>query len=199
MTYWPWWLGGVGLALAAVLHFVLTRRLLAVSGRFSTLVDRARHGEAPDDPELSHDDLLAALRAATAEQFGASASTPEPPAEPAPEPLPTAAPNDAGTSLVFFGGVALGACASAWLAGALHPEVGIGSPLFASLVGGTGRQAVVLTLGGVLVGFGTRMAGGCTSGHGLVGVSRLQKGSLLATLAFFGAGVLASLLIARFV
>jgi uncharacterized membrane protein YedE/YeeE len=33
------------------------------------------------------------------------------------------------------------------------------------------------------------MAGGCTSGHGMCGVSRFQKGSLLATVAFFGAGV----------
>jgi uncharacterized membrane protein YedE/YeeE len=47
----------------------------------------------------------------------------------------------------------------------------------------------LLVLGGALVGFGTRMAGGCTSGHGMCGVSRLQKGSLLATVAFFGTGV----------
>ena len=49
-----------------------------------------------------------------------------------------------------------------------------------------------LLVGGLLVGFGTRMASGCTSGHGLCGVSRLQKGSLVATVCFFGAGVAVS-------
>jgi len=49
-----------------------------------------------------------------------------------------------------------------------------------------------LLLGGLCVGFGTRMAGGCTSGHGLCGVSRFQPGSLVATVAFFATGVAVS-------
>jgi uncharacterized membrane protein YedE/YeeE len=44
----------------------------------------------------------------------------------------------------------------------------------------------------MLVGFGTRMATGCTSGHGLCGVARFEKGSLLATCCFFGTGVIVS-------
>jgi uncharacterized membrane protein YedE/YeeE len=64
---------------------------------------------------------------------------------------------------------------------------------FARMTGGSPVSGIiVLVLGGVLVGFGTRMAGGCTSGHGLCGVSRGQRGSLLATCAFFGGGVVAS-------
>jgi hypothetical protein len=55
----------------------------------------------------------------------------------------------------------------------------------------------MLLAGGALVGFGTRMAGGCTSGHGMCGVSRFQKGSLLATAAFFGTGVVTSLLLGK--
>ena len=42
---------------------------------------------------------------------------------------------------------------------------------------------------GLLVGIGTRYAGGCTSGHGICGVSRLSPRSLLATVAFIAAGV----------
>lgn len=45
-----------------------------------------------------------------------------------------------------------------------------------------------LLLAGLLVGVGTRFGGGCTSGHGVCGISRLSLRSLLATLAFMGAG-----------
>jgi uncharacterized membrane protein YedE/YeeE len=44
----------------------------------------------------------------------------------------------------------------------------------------------VLLLGGGLVGIGTRLAGGCTSGHGVCGVSRLAPRSIVATLTFMG-------------
>jgi uncharacterized membrane protein YedE/YeeE len=47
-----------------------------------------------------------------------------------------------------------------------------------------------IALAGVLVGFGTRMSGGCTSGHGVCGLSRFSGRSLIATLTFmFSAGV----------
>ena len=45
-----------------------------------------------------------------------------------------------------------------------------------------------LLLAGLLVGVGTRFGGGCTSGHGVCGLSRLSVRSLVATLAFMGAG-----------
>ncbi len=45
-----------------------------------------------------------------------------------------------------------------------------------------------LVLAGLLVGVGTRYGGGCTSGHGVCGLSRLSPRSLVATLAFMGAG-----------
>lgn len=47
-------------------------------------------------------------------------------------------------------------------------------------------------VGGFLVGFGARWANGCTSGHGISGLSALQRGSLLALLGFFGGGLLAT-------
>ncbi len=49
---------------------------------------------------------------------------------------------------------------------------------------------VKLFLGGMLVGFGTRYANGCTSGHSIFGLSILQSSSLKATLAFFAGGLL---------
>ena len=46
-----------------------------------------------------------------------------------------------------------------------------------------------LIIAGLLVGIGTRYGGGCTSGHGICGLSRLSPRSLIATLAFMGSGM----------
>ena len=46
-----------------------------------------------------------------------------------------------------------------------------------------------LIIAGMLVGIGTRYGGGCTSGHGICGLSRLSPRSLIATLAFMGSGM----------
>lgn len=46
-----------------------------------------------------------------------------------------------------------------------------------------------LIIAGLLVGIGTRYGGGCTSGHGVCGLSRLSPRSLIATLAFMGSGM----------
>ena len=46
-----------------------------------------------------------------------------------------------------------------------------------------------LLAAGLLVGFGTRVGNGCTSGHGVCGLARLSRRSLLATLAFMGSGI----------
>ena len=48
----------------------------------------------------------------------------------------------------------------------------------------------VLLLGGFLVGFGARYAGGCTSGHAISGLSNLQIPSLIAVIGFFAGGLL---------
>lgn len=52
----------------------------------------------------------------------------------------------------------------------------------------------VVAIAGVLVGFGTRLCNGCTSGHGLCGMSRLSRRSIIATLTFFGVGVVTATL-----
>ena len=49
-------------------------------------------------------------------------------------------------------------------------------------------KAAVLLGAGVLIGFGARAAGGCTSGHGIVGVAQGARSSLLATMAFLAGG-----------
>ena len=47
----------------------------------------------------------------------------------------------------------------------------------------------LVAVAGLLVGIGTRTSNGCTSGHGLCGMSRFSKRSIIATMVFFGVGV----------
>lgn len=52
----------------------------------------------------------------------------------------------------------------------------------------TAKGLIIMVAGGFLVGFGTRYAGGCTSGHAIMGLSNLQWPSLIATLSFMAGG-----------
>ncbi|GAA4960640.1 YeeE/YedE family protein [Algibacter aquimarinus] len=57
------------------------------------------------------------------------------------------------------------------------------------------KALILLVVGGLLVGFGTRYAGGCTSGHAITGLSSLQKPSLIAVIGFFIGGLIMANLI----
>jgi uncharacterized membrane protein YedE/YeeE len=57
------------------------------------------------------------------------------------------------------------------------------------------KGLVMMVGGGLLVGFGTRYAGGCTSGHAIMGLSNLQWPSLVATVSFMAGGFLVANLI----
>ena len=59
----------------------------------------------------------------------------------------------------------------------------------------TVKGFIIIVLGGFLVGFGTRYAGGCTSGHAISGLSDLQPASLVAVIGFFIGGLLMTWLI----
>jgi uncharacterized membrane protein YedE/YeeE len=67
-----------------------------------------------------------------------------------------------------------------------------------AVIGTAPRSTVWLLLAGLLAGFGARLGGGCTSGHGVCGVSRLSGRSLVATLTFVATGMLTVWLSARF-
>ncbi len=54
----------------------------------------------------------------------------------------------------------------------------------------TSHGLPILIIGGLLIGFGTRYAGGCTSGHAITGMSSLQKPSLIAVIGFFIGGLI---------
>ncbi|MDR3522315.1 MAG: YeeE/YedE thiosulfate transporter family protein [Acidocella sp.] len=69
----------------------------------------------------------------------------------------------------------------------------LGSMLVAALQGHVVAcfpgSAPLIMIGGLAVGFGTQLGAGCTSGHGVCGMSRLSVRSIAATLTFMGAGV----------
>lgn len=67
--------------------------------------------------------------------------------------------------------------------------------LFGAEVLQSPKMILILLLGGLLIGFGTRYAGGCTSGHAISGLSNLQLPSLIAVVGFFIGGLLMSWLI----
>ena len=83
---------------------------------------------------------------------------------------------DLGWRVALLAGVVLGPLA--WGA-AGGPAPGFDPP----------RSAWLLVAGGLLVGFGSRMGNGCTSGHGICGLARGSRRSLAATAAFFAAAV----------
>jgi uncharacterized protein len=61
------------------------------------------------------------------------------------------------------------------------------------------RGFIMLVIGGFMVGFGTRYAGGCTSGHAIMGLSTLQWPSLVATISFMVGGFIMSNLLLPFI
>lgn len=72
----------------------------------------------------------------------------------------------------------------------LQPEELFGLDAILSLKG-----FLILAAGGLLVGFGSRYAGGCTSGHAISGLSDLQVPSLIAVVGFFAGGLIMTFLI----
>lgn len=79
------------------------------------------------------------------------------------------------------------------VAGAFAARAALGTPAWAPSAG-----LPLLVAAGLLVGFGSRLGSGCTSGHGICGLARLSPRSLVATLTFMAAGI-ATVFVARHV
>ena len=63
-------------------------------------------------------------------------------------------------------------------------------PLGFSFPDVSNENILVVSLAGLLVGFGTRLGNGCTSGHGIIGMGRFSKRSIYATMTFMAAAML---------
>lgn len=84
--------------------------------------------------------------------------------------------SETGWRLAFLVGIALGALLMAKLLGGFVPQLATGG--------------VALVIAGLLVGYGTRLGAGCTSGHGICGLGRLSPRSLAAVLVFMASAML---------
>ena len=96
----------------------------------------------------------------------------------------------------LFGGLVLGGVISALLGGGWEPTWDLG--MFDAEIGwGAPGKVVWMFVGGLLIGFGTRFGGGCTSGHGIFGLSNLELPSLVTTISFMVGGIVTTNLIYR--
>ncbi|MFF9122726.1 YeeE/YedE family protein [Streptomyces sp. NPDC014889] len=224
MNYWPWWAGAVGLALVTVNYTLTTDRSFGVSSAWDRVLHwRSERRLEKMDDEFADDEALAeALAAATAEHFGTLpgapasytesqapyaeapyaeshapyAAPPQPPApDPGVEPVTSQRPAPLVTQAALLVSIFLGGLIASLVSGRFEIRHDMG-PGFRDLVTSDPVTMVgLLFLGGVLVGFGTRLAGGCSSGHGLNGCGRLRPVSIVATAVFFGTAVGVSFLL----
>jgi len=94
----------------------------------------------------------------------------------------------AGAHLVFLIAMVIGSFVTAMLNGGFEIKFEL-SELHSSMSGQTWEMWAGLLFGGIMVGFGTQMAGGCTSGHGLSGCSQFVPASLFATFVFMASAI----------
>lgn len=98
--------------------------------------------------------------------------------------------------LPLLAGLLLGGFLSAVLGGGWEPIWSLG--VFDSAIGlGPLGKLAWMFAGGLCIGFGTRLAGGCTSGHGIFGLANLELPSLLSTVSFMAAGIVTTQVIYR--
>jgi uncharacterized membrane protein YedE/YeeE len=93
-------------------------------------------------------------------------------------------------------GLVLGGFLSAAFGGGWKPTWALG--MFDSAIGlGPGGKVAWMFVAGVFIGFGTRLAGGCTAGHGIFGLANFERASLITTATFVAAGIVTTQIVYR--
>jgi len=204
-TFLPWWVTAISLAILTVGFYLALHRPLGVSGSWARIVmwknDKIiQEAEAPfrNNPKMLKD----ALMAATIKEFGQKEVMEyiesrhkhvDANVSPGPVASMPAYRTPWTAHLLFLTMLVLGGLIGAAIKGDIQIQTNLG-PVHTSLFGQGMGALMMLFFGGLMVGFGTQMAGGCTSGHGLSGVSRLVPASIIATLVFFGSAILFSMI-----
>ena len=207
MEYWEWWIGGLALGLFAVIFSFLTGKPLGVSGSWLSIarrkddaVLRASAKVLDGDQDQVKDDLLAMTMA----EFGDDAL-----ADASPD-IPQRREGEADADVTdtpklkqdytpwtvhvfFLVTMFLGSYLASLTTGGFSWTIDL-SPLHTQIFENDGEAWIALLFGGMMVGFGTQMAGGCTSGHGLSGCAQLIPASLLSTVIFFGSATALTIL-----
>ena len=184
---WPWWAGGTALGLFIVLYTWVMGRLFGMSG---TVENGLREWKEPWVPRpansASMDEAAWAMireRGLDPSEFGLPAEGPGTTTAEPPDTEPPVEPH----ARVLIIGVLIGAV----LGGIWQGTAGfsLGTEFHSLFPFGTLGQGAILLLGGFLIGFGARMAGGCPSGHALGGLSVLSPASFIAIAGYFVSGI----------
>ena len=206
--YWPWWLGAIALAVVTVGYFYSLGIPCGVSGVFGRVANWSEEVQARQTemamarnagqvqaqmmaeamaalqalPEEERKQVEAELRAAQAEEAAVAPRT------------ATAVRPHPAAQLAFLASIVIGGLLAALSSGHWRLMTDMGATYTAFF--GNGPSAwLILFVGGLCVGVGTQMAGGCTLGHGITGNSSLQVGSFAATATFFATAVIVSFLL----
>lgn len=210
--YWPAWAGALSLGAVALSFCWLAKRPLGVSGYIRKITrwreERAAEAREQSLPENPIEVQAALLRATleefkdqlSAEQIGdlqkqlvelESALASDCGAASCDAPLKRRLP--ASSALGFVLALSVGGALASLLRGDWQLQLSM-PEAYIQVYGPGWLPWIVLPFGGFLVGWGTSMAGGCTSGHGLNGCARFQPGSLAATATFFGVAALVTVI-----
>jgi hypothetical protein len=203
MEYWSWWKGALALGALSVIFVLMIGRMLGVSGSWANIInwreDRKRQKTAAafqaNAPVMQN-----ALLAATLAEFGEQKTQQLLAVQGMSMPAQSAARTPVLTSinwtahLTFLAAMVVGGFLAAISSGHFELRLDLGAT-HTRLFGEAWHEWLVLLASGTLVGFGTQMGGGCTSGHGLSGVPRLSASSLVATAMFFASAVATSFFI----
>src|SRR5512133_2602135 len=203
-SFWPFWVTAPALGAITVGYWILLRRPLGVSGvlaRFSRVHEELEVDRGFKALEADRADLEAAMLAMTAEAFGIAPGDPtsiDPAVAPAAAPGATPPVFEAPAGRVcaptpmlwehaiFLVAIVAGGLLASLVRGSFAAPTGAS---FSRVMGSGAGGLAWLAAGGVLVGFGTSLCGGCTAGHGLTGSGRLMPGSLVSAAIFFATAV----------
>lgn len=173
-TTWPWYVAGPLIGLMVPMLLLMGNKQFGISGSirdFVAVVLQRRDGALAYDKEKSSWRLWFSLGVVAGGALLCLIA-----------PAPTAGIGETARATLQGMGLAP--------AQGLYPQEILGGS-----EGFTVPQLLCCIVGGLLVGFGTRWAGGCTSGHTIMGLSQLSVASLVATMAFFAGGLVTTFLI----
>lgn len=203
MEYWPWWFGAIALTMLSVMYFLMIGRMLGVSGSWAKVVNWRNEKEMEAETAIffQNESISAELMQETLAEFGelSDAELKELQLE-----MQKTSANEnteqfkqLTTSwtvhLVFLLSMSVGGFIAAITTGQFQVQWQL-SELHSQIFGTDWQAWLALFCGGIMVGFGTQMSGGCTSGHGLSGCSRIIPVSLLATAVFMLCAIVLSVL-----
>ena len=203
MEYWSWWIGGLALGFFAVLFSLLTGKPLGVSGSWLSIARRKDDAVLKASAEVlegGEDQVKDDLMAMTMAEFGEDAVDDIPQrregeinAEVTNKPKLRQDYTPWTVHVLFLSTMFIGSYLASLTTGDFSWSFDL-SPLHTQIFENDGEAWLALLFGGMMVGFGTQMAGGCTSGHGLSGSAQLIPASLLSTAIFFGSATALTIL-----